>query len=252
MKKKVLSIILVVCLLATALVSGTLAYFTDSDEAKNTFELGGVDIEIEERKYAEGKWQLIEDTNLGQLDPIGGAEEWDKVSEAGYAYNKGIFTVNKGDEAYIRNYIAVESIGVVEEQNDTIYCIWTSNADTATHSVYTAKHGCVNVNGLGNYFTVTVGEGEEAKMFDIYVYDTIGNVPVKTGECLATLTTITLQDWVTNEMVAQLGETFEVYTWSEAIQTTGLSHAEAMTALIGTDETLEAHAAALFAEVLAE
>ena len=37
MKKKILAMCLIVCLLATAVVGGTLAYFTDSDEATNTF-----------------------------------------------------------------------------------------------------------------------------------------------------------------------------------------------------------------------
>ena len=45
MKKKILTICLVVALLATA-VGGTLAYFTDTDAQKNTFTTGNVAIDL--------------------------------------------------------------------------------------------------------------------------------------------------------------------------------------------------------------
>ncbi len=48
MKKKILSLLLIVALLATAVVGGTLAYFTDTDAATNTFTSGKVDIDLEE------------------------------------------------------------------------------------------------------------------------------------------------------------------------------------------------------------
>lgn len=48
MKKKILSTCLVVALAATALVGGTLAYFTDTDTKTNTFTMGNVDITLEE------------------------------------------------------------------------------------------------------------------------------------------------------------------------------------------------------------
>lgn len=48
MKKKILSICLVIALAATAVVGGTLAYFTDTDDATNVFTTGNVDIELNE------------------------------------------------------------------------------------------------------------------------------------------------------------------------------------------------------------
>lgn len=45
MKKKVLTLALVVALIAI-MVTGTLAYFTDNDEVNNTFTVGSVLIEI--------------------------------------------------------------------------------------------------------------------------------------------------------------------------------------------------------------
>lgn len=49
MKKKIVSVCLVVCLLATAIIGTTLAYFTDKTEVvTNTFTSGNVDITLDE------------------------------------------------------------------------------------------------------------------------------------------------------------------------------------------------------------
>lgn len=53
-KKKIISLCLVVCLLATA-IGGTLAYFTDTDSEKNTFTVGNVDIEVSETNKINGE-----------------------------------------------------------------------------------------------------------------------------------------------------------------------------------------------------
>ena len=53
MKKKITAIALVVCLVAVAIVGGSLAYFTDTDNETNTFTVGNVDIELVE-KNADG------------------------------------------------------------------------------------------------------------------------------------------------------------------------------------------------------
>ena len=48
MKKKIIAFCLVIALSATAVIGGTLAYFTDTDEATNTFTMGNVQIDLEE------------------------------------------------------------------------------------------------------------------------------------------------------------------------------------------------------------
>ena len=48
MKKKILALCLVVALAATAVIGGTLAYFTDTESKTNTFTVGNVDIELKE------------------------------------------------------------------------------------------------------------------------------------------------------------------------------------------------------------
>lgn len=55
MKKKIIALCLVVCLLAIAIIGGTLAYFTDNDSEKNTFTVGKVDIEVSETNKINGE-----------------------------------------------------------------------------------------------------------------------------------------------------------------------------------------------------
>ena len=51
MKKKILALCLVVVLAVTAVTGATLAYFTDNDDATNTFTVGNVSIDLTEPKW---------------------------------------------------------------------------------------------------------------------------------------------------------------------------------------------------------
>lgn len=51
MKKKIVALCLVVCLAATAVIGGTLAYFTDTKKETNTFTVGNVKIQLLESQY---------------------------------------------------------------------------------------------------------------------------------------------------------------------------------------------------------
>lgn len=51
MKKKIIALCLVIALAATAVIGGTLAYFTDNEEATNTFTVGNVDITLTEPNW---------------------------------------------------------------------------------------------------------------------------------------------------------------------------------------------------------
>lgn len=51
MKKKIVAFMLVICMLAIALIGGTLAYFTDTDEETNTFTVGNVSIDLKEENW---------------------------------------------------------------------------------------------------------------------------------------------------------------------------------------------------------
>ena len=65
MKKKLIAISLVVAMLAVAIVGGSLAYFTDTKSATNTFTVGNVKIDlIEQQKGANGLEAFVPDKTL--------------------------------------------------------------------------------------------------------------------------------------------------------------------------------------------
>lgn len=50
MKKKIIAIALIIAMMSVTFIGGTLAYFADSDEAVNTFTVGNVSIDLEEKE----------------------------------------------------------------------------------------------------------------------------------------------------------------------------------------------------------
>ena len=94
MKKKILALALVVAMLAIAVASGSLAWFTDNDKTTNTFTVGSVKIQQNE-----------DFTQNSQLLPIVNTEHPDQDPN----YVKKIVSVtNQGkNDAYIRTFIAV-------------------------------------------------------------------------------------------------------------------------------------------------
>ncbi len=116
MKKKITTFSLIVALLAIAVIGGTLAYFTDTDEATNTFTVGKVKIELLEhqRYWADDDVFLEEFEDDKVLMPInateGGAQgpkdRWGMPLAEIYG-DKIIRVKNLENDAYIRVYVAV-------------------------------------------------------------------------------------------------------------------------------------------------
>lgn len=114
MKKKIIALCLVVALAATAIVGGTLAYFTDTDDATNTFSVGNVKIDLIEQQVNKDGSALEEFKQDQVLMPIVGSAQGEKdkfgqpVAEN---YIDKIVTIqNTGkSDAYIRAYFAIPS-----------------------------------------------------------------------------------------------------------------------------------------------
>ena len=87
-KKKIISLCLVVCLLATA-IGGTLAYFTDTDnQVKNTFTVGNVSIDLTETNKING-------------EEVTG-NEFANVMPGTKITKKAVVTNNSSETAYVR------------------------------------------------------------------------------------------------------------------------------------------------------
>lgn len=87
-KKKIISLCLVVCLLATA-IGGTLAYFTDTDnQVKNTFTVGNVSIDLNETN------------KINNVDVTGNA--FKNVMPGTEITKTAVVTNNSSETAYVR------------------------------------------------------------------------------------------------------------------------------------------------------
>lgn len=118
MKKKIVSLCLVVALVAVAVAGASLAYFTSTDTETNTFTVGNVKIDLieQERKYdEEGVLTGLGDfTNGKTLAPIvgsaqGAKDEYGLPTAENYV-DKVVTVKNTGvNEAYVRVYFAIPS-----------------------------------------------------------------------------------------------------------------------------------------------
>lgn len=111
MKKKILAMCLCVAMLAIAIVGGTLAYFTDTDEATNTFTTAKVNIALNEQQRGENGLEAFENEKV--LYPIVGSAQGEKdemgLPVAKNYVDKIITIINEEDstDAYVRLYIAI-------------------------------------------------------------------------------------------------------------------------------------------------
>ena len=114
MKKKLIAISLVVAMLAVAVIGGSLAYFTDTKSAENTFTVGGVKIALIEQQVNEAG-DALEDFEQNQvLMPIVGSAQGEKDAfgqpVAENYIDKMVTIQNTGKSAaYVRAYFAIPS-----------------------------------------------------------------------------------------------------------------------------------------------
>ena len=119
-KKTILVAAIAVMLVAALVVGGTLAYFTDTKDAKNTFTVGNVSIDlIEQQRNADGS-KLVAFEQGKTLYPIvgsaqGAKDKWGMPLAKNYV-DKIINVKNTGkSDAYVRVYVAVPTALVSSE-----------------------------------------------------------------------------------------------------------------------------------------
>ena len=211
-KKKIISLCLVVCLLATA-IGGTLAYFTDTEAAKNVMTLGNVDIEqIEQERSPAGGLQPY--TQNQTLLPMGGYD-WEEVNVNGDSISvladgldKIVTVKNNGNSAaYVRTIVALEA----GKSEDEAKSMWYKNLAVSDNS-----DGTQVISEDNNLF-VQIGD----TWFAIVVY-TYGDAIAAGTESVPSLTGVGLYPETTKEDVANLEGDYEVLVVSQAVQASGM------------------------------
>ena len=213
MKKKIVALTVIVAMLAICF-GATLAYFTDTDAAKNVMTMGKVDIEQIEQERGENG-ELQEFTQDKMLLPMGGDPAWAaelvtvngdsfKVFDSENVIDKIVTVNNNGNTAaYVRTIIALEAGKTAEEAKDLWYnyIALTDNSDGQTI--------IVEDNDL------FVKIGETYYIIVVYTYADALEAGAKSG---ASMTGVALYKEATQETIANLGDTYEVLALSQAVQ----------------------------------
>lgn len=215
MKKKMVTICLVVALVLTAVAGGTLAYFTDTDAKENVFTTGNVDITLNE----------VFDENNAKLMP-------------GIDVQKEVTVANVGTEdAYVRVHIAFPAIldsGTPElaAYKNTLHWNFTkaSVQDGQWNQLQNSTQEGPNANypnwpgngGTYNTYTATI-DGIEYNVY-VITYETA----LASGEETATpaISKVYLDAKVTNDQMEGITDelgTIKVLVFAEGGQTAGFA-----------------------------
>ena len=245
MKKKLTAIALVVAMLAIAVVGGSLAYFTDTDAATNTFTVGNVKIELlestlhrENASVANGAtstselWSNVEmegtpDSKYSAGNANCYTDEQIKANAATYqeelannnklapgeSYHKMPYVVNTGkNDAYIRIRVMFPATLDTAVLNSSMYTTTCINKGEFTMSY--DDSGTVEVDGI-KYNVYTFTRVEPLAPNEMTYWNVWGTVHMDAD--------------VTNEEVATLipDGTFDVLVQADAIQADGFADADA-------------------------
>ena len=229
MKKKLIALCLVLALTATAVVGGTLAYFSDTDAQKNTFTTGNVSIDLWEDfgdNDGEGMEKLLPATGSAQAGTLKNGVE------------KEIYVENTGSEnAYVRVHIAIPSL--LDDGDPTFDA--SANVLHFNYVPETAMAGKWNWSkttggdhtGDWNYYTTTIDDIS----YNVYVV-TYETKLAKDDVTEDAIHQVYLDGQTTNEDITRiketLGENWYIYVAAEGTQAEGFADAyEALNTAFG-------------------
>ena len=219
MKKKIVAFALVIAMLAIC-VGATLAYFTDTETAKNVMTVGNVDIE-------QNEWQRTFDDNGNFsgfepfeqnkiLLPIGADPAWAdtaveyngdsfKVFSSENIIDKIVTVTNNGNSAaFVRTIVAIEAGESADEANT----LWYDNIAVTDNSDNGATITCED-----NDLYVQIGD----KFYIIVVY-TYEQALAAGAESGPSLTGVGLYANTTKETLANFDGDMSVLVLSQAVQ----------------------------------
>lgn len=161
-KKTILVAAIAVMLVAALVVGGTLAYFTDTKSADNTFTVGNVGIKLIEQERGENGLQDF--TQNKPLYPIVGSAQGEQdqynMPVAKNYVDKMVTIENTGSEAaYIRAYFAIPSAldDGYETFNAGLNVLHFNFGNTAAGASTDGVQWIWTHDGKWNYFETTIG-----------------------------------------------------------------------------------------------
>lgn len=234
MKKKIMAMCLVIAMAATAVIGGTLAYFTDTDSATNVMTLGKVDIkQLEEQRYFDENgnvWTMGDFEQNKPLMPMVDTRE-DKTanpvvngffdSEMNNVVDKIVSVTNvaeegaKNSDAYVRTLIAFETAKEYVEGTDEV----RRGAEEIFYT-YIGQLGVKDAQFIKGA-TIMVDNVEYV------VAEVVYEDALKPGETTKpSLKQFFLSPDANNEVSLLFGEEYTILALSQAVQTAGFDNAK--------------------------
>ena len=147
-KRKILAIAMSLCIVAILAVGASLAYFTDTDNATNTFTVGNVKIDLIEQQRNDDSSALVAYQNDKILMPIVGSAQGEQETVDGVMLptaenyvDKIISIKNIGESAaYVRVFVAVPTaLQNGQTPNAPRYDVlhWNFNGDSCEEGEWT-------------------------------------------------------------------------------------------------------------------
>ena len=233
MKKKIISLCLVIALVATAIAGATLAYFTDSDADLNVMTLGNVKIVQNETKRngdayenqklfpaVKGEGYLSKDGSMTDTDGVSSLAIWDK--SINNEIDKFVSVTNRGTEkAYVRTILAFETVRSYEENSSTKWTDLHDHFFLLNGDFAYLDGGDKNENTAHDFMYVTV-DGIEY-VLAVKVYEEALEPGATTT---ASLRQFALTWEAGNEVYDFFGNQYDIIAVSQAVQTEGFKTAE--------------------------
>ena len=221
MKKKILSLCVVLALAVTAIIGGTLAYFSDTDNQTNVFTTGNVEIDL---------WEDFgSNSGIEELKPVPVDAQGDVLDTAeNLIVEKEIYVTNKGSEdAYVRLHIAIpaelEVTNVYNATNGVLHFSYEGNA-VAGQWDWSNAYGDSDYTTKNNKYSKTI----DGVVYNVYVvtYETALTTNDVTVDAISTVwmdSMTTSEDVV--ELKVKLGEEWKIFVAAEATQADGFADA---------------------------
>jgi len=207
MKKKMMALVLCVALVAVAAVGATMAYFTDTKTATNTFTVGNVEITLDEAKVdLNGECVKNPDGTLA-----------DRVTENAYKLIPGhtyvkdpTITVVKGsEECYVRAIVTINKA----QELDAIFAPGVE-LNTILTGTNLAKWECKSV---------TKDEAKNTRTYTLWYKETV-NAADAAQKLAPVFTQLVVPENLTRDQLETL-EGLEITVEANAIQTEGFTDA---------------------------
>jgi len=251
MKRKIIALCLIVAMLGVAVISGTMAYFTDTAEAVNVMTIGSVKIEQIEQQRAEDGKTLVDFVQGKQLVPAVGSintyidlegKETDSYNSAykflatkdaasgnlkplANAIDKIVSVENTGrSDAYVRTIFAFEVVEAVSEvegvdADKTIKFMRNDGKNTDTDDTTPG-----NSDWTWEWHDQVITVNDQKYALAVVTHEAVLAPKATT---IPSLLQIYMKSNVGQEYAAKLGDTYDVLAISQAVQASGFDSAAA-------------------------